>query len=969
MPASIFDTLKRSTGQQTPVSRAPEVQFRLCYDGRGAYLLVTDLDGEPQTGLDPRAYHGAAHDVLKLVAAFEEENLFSIGWGDEAGDRLYMADNEMLLWPLRRCAQFVDAKGRPLTFAEGMAELRLEVEPDAAPESSGEADPEPVEDKAQGEPAAEAETQAPTSDEAPAPTPPLPERLKATVTLHHPSRTVRRPKPVTERYWLARGVLYETAPVGPSAALVPGFSTVLDRTALPRLLVLLLSYTQNIGIRYGDYRMREGSAVEARPTLFIEQVDASKALFLRLSSSAPGYPPGWFAEYDLSTVVEVDDEARTIRHRPLTYVPLDDAEERLSRQLKAARRTLNEDAGFFREGDLFVIERALAQTFLQKHLPDLLRDFILYGAEKLKAYNVRTASPKLNLRLDHGIDFLAGDATLQVETDTFNLFDALQQFRRDGYLQLSDGTRAVVDAGYFDRLNRIFSKKDEQAVISFFDLPLVEELIDEKVAAALPPVRSVFRGFNTIHEGDVPAPRVDATLRPYQVYGYRWLRYLHEHTLGGCLADDMGLGKTLQTIALLSAVYAEAEEALPPSVVVMPRSLLFNWGRELDKFAPHLTYAVYHGPDRDLDAALQAQVVLTTYDIVRADVEALREVPFCYAVLDEAQRIKNIATQTSKAVMLLDAPHRLALSGTPIENHLGELYALFRFLNPAMFGSVKQFGSRYAQPIQKDGRADVAHELRRKIYPFVLRRLKRDVAKDLPERIDQTLYIDMSEAQARHYEQQRRFYRDAVHERVLADGVKRSQLYIFQALAELRMIASIPEAQTEGRVASPKRALLVEQLSELAQSGRKALVFANYLAALDGLSEDLTTAEVGHVTMTGRTKNRQQVVERFQDDPDCSVFLMTLKTGSLGLNLTAADTVFLFDPWWNQAAEQQAIDRTHRIGQDKTVFSYRLIVRGTIEEKMLLLQEQKRALFDQIIAADSSALKQLSEDDLDFIFA
>ena len=451
----------------------------------------------------------------------------------------------------------------------------------------------------------------------------------------------------------------------------------------------------------------------------------------------------------------------------------------------------------------------------------------------------------------------------------------------------------------------------------------------------------------------------------YQKEGIRWMAQNWKAGYQGVLlADDMGLGKTLQAIAMLANVYPQEPRS---SLIVMPRTLLFNWGNEIRKFRPELTFYTYHGTSRDLQEAKQAQIILTTYATVRNDIETLKDEEFYYVILDESQNIKNMQSQVSRAAMLLKAQHRLALSGTPIENNLGELYTLFRFLNPAMFGSTEDFTRQYATPIQKDGDKEALHELKKKIYPFILRRVKAEVLTELPEKIEQILYVDMSPEQQAFYEQRRLFYYKTVKEQIKEQGVRKSQFFSLQALSELRQIASIPDAKSDNAIASPKRELLQEQIMDVIASGHKVLVFANFLASLEGVAEDLAQAEIQYLLMTGATRDRQTLVQQFQNDDNVKVFLMTLKTGGVGLNLTAADYIFIYDPWWNIAAENQAIDRTHRIGQDKTVFSYKLITKGTIEEKILKLQELKRELFDNLISSDGASIKALDEEDVEFV--
>lgn len=617
------------------------------------------------------------------------------------------------------------------------------------------------------------------------------------------------------------------------------------------------------------------------------------------------------------------------------------------------------------EEDLFIMPEEVAAAFIYNDLPQLMASFVIVGAEKLRQYKINTIPPKLNINLKSGIDFLEGDASLSFGDEQVNLFDAIGQYQKNRYIVLSNGNHALVNDVYMQKLQRLFRKKNNKVQISFFDLPLVEDLIDETIASkSFAFARDIFEGFNKLKDEKLKLPKVNAKLRPYQEQGYKWLKYLYEKKLGGCLADDMGLGKTLQTITLLQHVYQKEKIS---SLIVMPKSLIFNWENELKKFAPNLTYYTFYGNNRDVAKAMEANVILTTYAMMRIGIEQLKEQEFCYVVLDESQNIKNANTQASKAVMLLQCKHRLALSGTPVENNLGELYSLFRFINPAMFGSADNFNANYLLPVQKNNDAAATNELRRKIFPFILRRLKKDVLKELPDKIEQTLYVEMSEEQTRYYEQRRKYYKDNIEQQIAIKGIQQSQFFVFQALNELRQIACIPEAVTNGKIEGPKLELLVEQLMDAVANKHKVLVFANYLDALELIGEKLNEQQVEFVTMTGATKDRQKLVDKFQNDASCKIFLLTLKTGGTGLNLTAADMVFIFDPWWNKAAENQAIDRAHRIGQDKKVFSYKKITKGTIEEKMLQLQEQKSELFNSIISADSASLKSFSQDDVDFI--
>lgn len=373
------------------------------------------------------------------------------------------------------------------------------------------------------------------------------------------------------------------------------------------------------------------------------------------------------------------------------------------------------------EGNLFIIPEETAGPFLLNALPTLLHTYQLVGAEKLREYKVKPVKPKLNISLSSGIDFLEGDATLDVENETLSLQQVLQDYNKKKYIQLSDGNRAIIEDSYMRKLERIFMQKkgkagkDGKIKISFFDLPEVEELINgELEGEAFKHHREVYEGFNHLAEEKLKTPKLKATLRPYQAEGIKWIKYLYDNNLGGCLADDMGLGKTVQTIGTLTLIYPKEKK---PTLIVMPRSLLFNWQNELKKFAPQLSVFTYYANERDIKEAMKHQVILTTYAMVRNDIEDFRKKKFHYVILDESQNIKNMTTQTTQAALLLQAEHRLALSGTPVENNLAELYSLFRFLNPTMFGTLDNFNSRYATPIQKDGDNDALLSLRKRYSP------------------------------------------------------------------------------------------------------------------------------------------------------------------------------------------------------------------------------------------------------------
>lgn len=783
--------------------------------------------------------------------------------------------------------------------------------------------------------------------------------------------TYDAPKFLSDDTLIVGQKLVRVSSVGSNFSSLPSLLTRIPEAQLEMYLSLFLSYTQNITPVYQDSAAKYiAESEEAVPTLVLEKVAQDQALYMRVISTVDSFEGSASLDLPVTRVALIGETGR-IMIRDIKQVDTEALSDELYNMIRSSAPSAKAKREVYRDENFFIVPYETASPFLLRRLPDVLSRFKLVGADKLKEYKVSPARPKLNVRLSSGIDFLEGDATVEIGEEKFTLADLLAQYSKQRYVTLSDGNRAIIDDRYINRLRRMFDLKGKKGKVkvSLFDLPEIEDMIQQRIKGELATrSRKVFEGFNNLAGQRLKKPAVKAKLRDYQKQGVKWIQYLYDNKLGGCLADDMGLGKTLQTISVLTNIYPAAEL---PTLIIMPRSLLFNWQSELQKFAPQLSVATYYGQDRNLDEALKAQVILSTYAVVRNDIEQLKEKKFEYIVLDESQNIKNAASQSSQAVTLLDAPHRLALSGTPIENNLTELYSLFRFLNPTMFGTLEDFNSRYTYPIQKNGDQDTMRSLRRKIFPFMLRRLKKEVLSELPDRIEQTIYVEMNEAQARFYEQRRAAYQQEISRTIAAEGVAKSQFVMFQALSELRRIASVPESLTDGRVRSPKIEELVENVSNAVQNGHKTVVFFNFIAGLELVGERLRELGIECETMTGSTtaSARKKIVNRFQNDPECMVLLMTLKVGGVGLNLTAADTVFIFEPWWNKAAEEQAINRLHRIGQKAVVNSYSIITAGTIEEKILQLQEQKKDLFDGLIGSDSASTKHLSEEDINFILS
>ena len=563
------------------------------------------------------------------------------------------------------------------------------------------------------------------------------------------------------------------------------------------------------------------------------------------------------------------------------------------------------------------------------------------------------------------------------------------------YVQLDDGSQGMLPDEWLKRFAPLAAMGKSAGVALRF-VPTQAALLDALLAAQETDHVHVDRQFarlrERLHSFDGIKPREEPAsfvgeLRPYQRAGLGWLHFLDEFGFGGCLADDMGLGKTVQILAWLEQRRRprrdkrgrQRRDARPAtSIVVVPRSLVFNWLEEAKRFTPELRVLNYTGLERRsaMEQLGDHDLVVTTYGTLRRDIAKLREFEFDCAILDEAQAIKNAASQAAKACRLLRAQRRLAVTGTPVENHLGELWSLFEFLNPGMLGRHDKLSNLLASgrngklPDAGGAREDVAL-LARALRPFMLRRTKGQVLTELPPKSEQTLYCELEGDQRAKYDELREHYRQTLLARVTDVGVNKSKIHVLEALLRLRQAACHPGLLDKklAKSSSAKLETLLEQLDEVLAEGHKALVFSQFTSLLAIVREHLDRRGVVYEYLDGRTVKRQAKVERFQSDPDCRLFLISLKAGGQGLNLTAADYVFILDPWWNPAVEAQAVDRAHRIGQDRHVFAYRLIARDTVEEKIMELQSHKRDLADAIITADNSLLRNLTTEDLQLLLS
>jgi len=608
-----------------------------------------------------------------------------------------------------------------------------------------------------------------------------------------------------------------------------------------------------------------------------------------------------------------------------------------------------------------------------KAMPRVVRELIQAGwhvEAEGKAFR-RPGEAHVDVR--SGIDWFELHGEVDYGGATASLPQLLAALRRgDTMVPLGDGSFGLLPEEWLQRFaplaglgsaqkDHLRFRQNQAGLLDALLAAQPEVRVDELFAR----VRERIRGFHGVNAAPQPEG-FRGQLRDYQREGLGWMEFLREFGFGGCLADDMGVGKTAQVLAVV-----ESRRGLQkgPSLVVAPKSLMFNWREEANRFTPQLRVLVYTGMDRDSAQIAEHDMVLTTYGTLLRDAAHLAEIQFDYVVLYEAQAVKNASTASAKAVRLLRGAHRLALSGTPVENHLGELWSLFEFLNPGMLGEAKvlKMAGGLGRNPSPEARQLLAHALR----PFILRRTKQQVARELPSKTEQTIYCELEGPQRKHYDELRAHYRETLLNRVQTQGLAKSKMHVLEALLRLRQAACHPGLIDPKQVGQPSAKLdtLLEQLDELRQEGHKALVFSQFTSLLAIVRKRLDAAGVRYEYLDGATRDRQTHVEAFQNDPDCTLFLISLKAGGLGLNLTAAEYVFLLDPWWNPAVEAQAVDRAHRIGQTRPVFAYRLIARDTVEEKVLELQKTKRELADAILGEDNSLIRDLKKEDLELLLS
>jgi len=603
----------------------------------------------------------------------------------------------------------------------------------------------------------------------------------------------------------------------------------------------------------------------------------------------------------------------------------------------------------------------------------------VYGFDALKNFRFNTSKPSTKIYISSHTDWFDAKVDIHFGEQKVTVADVKKALvNKQQYVQLQDGSLGILPEEWIKKYSLLFRVGDGKAnniKLSKYHFSVIEELYEkrdeEELVFKLEEKYDKLRYNHSID--DIPAPvHLQGILRPYQSSGFHWLNYLSEVHWGGILADDMGLGKTIQALSFLH--HLREKNGVLKALVVCPTTLMYNWENEIKKFTPSLTYYIHHGGTRTRETlSSDIDIIITTYGTLRSDIRQFVEVEFDYVILDESQAIKNPGSKVAKAATLLKAKNRLCLSGTPLQNNTFDIYAQMNFLNPGMLGSMEFFKQEFSVPIDKFGEKEQKEHLRRLLYPFILRRTKEQVAKDLPEKSEMILFCEMGDEQRKIYDAYRNDYRDKILGVVEEQGVQKSQLTILQGLMKLRQICDSP-AIMKDEEKFPNASVKLEELGrEITEniSDHKALVFSQFLGMLALIKEKLKELGVDYEYFDGSTpvQDREKAIRRFQEDDNCRVFLISLKAGGVGLNLTAADYVYIVDPWWNPAVEQQAIDRTHRIGQTKNIFAYRMICKDTVEDKILQLQDKKKALAADLITDDTGFVKSLTREDIEYLFS
>lgn len=617
------------------------------------------------------------------------------------------------------------------------------------------------------------------------------------------------------------------------------------------------------------------------------------------------------------------------------------------------------------ENILFLTPEELFENHWMIHSIERMKQLgmTVFGANDLKSFKFNLNKPIIQVNLKSDIDWFDIEINISFGNQKVNIKELQKAFlKKSNYVTLGDGTLGILPEEWMKKFANYFKSgevKKNGIQMSNYQFGIIDELyeeIDVKPDFLEELYQKKMRLQNISEIENIAVPKgIKAKLRDYQHHGLNWLAFLDKNQLGGCLADDMGLGKTLQTIAFLQHLKI-TNPKVQPSLIVAPTSLIFNWKNEIEKFCPTLKMLTFTGLNRheNKDDFNKYDVIISTYGSLLNDIEFLKDFKFNYVILDESQAIKNPNSKRYKAVRLLNSYNKIALTGTPIENNTFDLYAQLNFLNPGLLGNMTHFKNNFSDAIDKEKDVDASLLLSKIITPFMLRRTKEQVATELPEKTESIIFCEMEKEQRAVYNTFKNKYRDYLLNKIDENGVEKSQMYILDGLTKLRQIcnstALVPSEEDFGNY-SVKLEALIENIKE--KTGKhKILVFSQFVKMLQIVKTRLEEEHIHYEYLDGQTTDRQSRVENFQNNADVRVFLISLKAGGTGLNLTEADYVFIIDPWWNPAVENQAIDRCYRIGQTKKVMAYRMICKDTIEEKIVSLQQKKKNVASSIISID-----------------
>lgn len=773
----------------------------------------------------------------------------------------------------------------------------------------------------------------------------------------------------SEPLWLLLpGQLVEIEGMNHAASLIPftrqNYELSIPKEEVPKFLSAISSQID----LFEHVRLPEGAKTKtvaeiSEKRLYLSEFDEGLAIKLRFCYGG--------------VEVDINDSRPTLWGADVSENSFVKVERNRRQEAEALQSLLNTSVKLTHDGRV-TTRKNKSLIWLLEEVPQLLSaGFLLFGEEQLKRFKVNRWPAKVRVAVESGIDWF----DLNVEIDFGGVLLSLKELRKalkqkSSFVKLADGSSAQLPKPWLDRFRHVLNLSEAEEgrlKLSHFHATLIDELFEEASAKDFdePYQRKLkqLQNFDGIKEMPAPA-RLNGELRPYQKAGHNWLHFLREFQFGGCLADDMGLGKTIQALALLLDVHQNGADS--PSLIVAPTSVVFNWLNEIARFAPSLRVFNQTGVDRDRTTKNYANydIILTSYGTLRSDIIFLKDVQFTYVILDESQYIKNPQSQTAKAVKLLKAKHRLALTGTPIENNTIELWSLFSFLNPGLLGNLTYFKEVFARPIEQNRDPAISELLRKMVFPFLLRRTKEEVEKELPPKVENVVYCEMSPQQEKIYNQWRDYFRAALLKQIADVGLDKARMNVLEGLVKLRQIACHPVlVEKDFSHSAGKYDALIENVHEILAEKHKVLIFSQFVKMLTVIRSYFDRAGIRYEYLDGRTRDRKSCVQRFQNDAACRVFLISLRAGGTGLNLTAADYVIHYDPWWNPAVEAQATDRSHRIGQEKRVFVYKMITRGTVEEKILQLQARKKELVSNIIATEAGLFKQLSVEDIRELFS